>query len=117
MKNYEEGFRYITVFGENEEKKEKLDNFLKENNYDVEESRDALNVLAKERIGTDEELSTYLKTFMTRVSPEEAALLEESVYESFCNRLSNEVDDSTRFTSDDIADLEALHNEKEGNVA
>jgi len=112
MKNYDNGFRYISVFGENEEDKEKLNNFLKENDYDTEESCDALNVLARECVGTNEELNVRMKTFMTRVNPEEALLFENSIYEGFCDKVADEVDYATKFTSDDIRDFEFDLDEK-----
>jgi len=92
MKDYTNGFRHITVFGEEQEQKDKLDNFLKDNNYDHEETGDAVMVLTKEIIGTNEDTNNKLKTFMTRLSDKEALEAEISIYDNMAEQLDSTID-------------------------
>lgn len=99
--NYDDGFRHITIFGENETDKAKLDQFLKDNNFVYEESADGLALAVKETLFSVPK-SSDLTHYMTRLSEKEAEEMTNSMIDYVASNISDQLGNAVYYAIEDV---------------
>ena len=83
-------FRYLVLTNEGDEKANRLNSFLNENNYEYEESKDALQLYAEELFNTTE-INDHMIKAMVRIPAN--SISKDSIVDSIIDDISSMVDE------------------------